>query len=370
MKIVIVYNTMEYVWYRRFFLRDLLARGHEVVAVAPFDEWKERVASLGIKCLDLRISRWGTNPFREIATLRDIYAIMRRESPDAAILYTIKPVIYGSLAARAAGVRRIFSLVTGLGYMFVEGGRFTKIKQWAARTLYRIALSVNERAFFQNPDDLELFMNAGVVDRSKTVLVPGSGVDTEHFAPGEATPEDNHFLLVSRMLWDKGIGLYVEAARRLKKRYPQARFTLLGPLDDNPNAIPAKTLEKWNLEGAAEYLGPADDIRPYLAKCSVYVLPSQYREGIPRTSLESISMGKPIITTDMPGCRETVIPGVNGFMIPPGDLDALVNAMEMFLSNPSLAAEMGVESRKLALRNFRVEVVNKLFLDAIENASP
>lgn len=366
MKILIVYNTMEYVWYRRFFLRDLLARGHEVVAVAPFDDWTVRVAALGIRCTDLKISRWGTNPLREIATIRDIYSIMRREAPDAAILYTIKPVIYGSLAARAAGVRRIFSLVTGLGYMFVEGGRFTKIKQWAARTLYCMALSLNERVFFQNPDDRSLFIGGGVVDRSKTILVPGSGVDTKHFIPSATAPDDAHFLLVSRMMWDKGIGLYVGAARRLKKMYPEARFTLLGPLDDNPNAIPAETLQEWNDEGATDYVGPADDIRPYLAQCSVYVLPSRYREGIPRTNLEALAMGKPIITTDMPGCRETVVPNCNGFMIAPGNLDALVSAMEAFLSNPSLAAEMGEESRKLALRKFRVEAVNKFFLDAIE----
>lgn len=365
MKILIVYNTMEYVWYRRFFLRDLLAGGHEVVAVAPFDDWTDRVRSLGIKCVDLRLTRWGTNPASEVAAIRDIYSVMRRESPDVAILYTIKPVIYGSLAARAAGVRRIFSLVTGLGYMFVEGGRFTKVKQWAARNLYRLALAQNERVFFQNPDDLALFTSGGVIDEAKTILVPGSGVDTEHFSPDTAPPDDDHFLLVSRMMWDKGVGEFVEAARRLKKRYPHAKFTLLGPLDDNPKAIPEDKLREWDAEGAVRYLGPADDIRPYLARCSVYVLPSRYREGIPRTNLEALAMGKPIITTDMPGCRETVVPLRNGFMITPGDTDALVTAMDAFLMDRALAGRMGAESRKLALEKFRVEAVNRSFLEAI-----
>lgn len=367
MKIMILYNTMENVWYRRFFLRELLARGDEIVAVAPFDAWTDRVRALGIRCIDLRMSRWRANPFGELGTLRYIYSVMRRERPDAIMLYTIKPVVYGSLMGRAAGVKRIFSTVTGLGYMFVDdGGRFSNIRRWAGRTLYRSALAHNERVFFQNPDDLRMFVEAGVVDRAKITLVPGSGVDTEHFTPSEDPPDKDHFLLVSRMIWDKGIGLYVEAARRLKERFPHARFTLVGPLDDNPKAIPEAKLREWQKEGIVDYVGSVDDVRPYLQRCSVYVLPSRYREGIPRTNLEALAMAKPVITTDMPGCRETVVAGSNGFIVEAGDLDALTKAMEEFLLDSCLATRMGKESRKLALQKFRVEAVNRYFLNALE----
>lgn len=370
MKILIVYNTMEYVWYRRFFLRDLLARGDSVVAIAPYDDWKEKVESLGIRCIDLPLSRWGANPLGEAVALWRLYRIMRFEAPDSAILYTIKPVIYGSLVGRFIPQLRIVSLVTGLGYMFVEAGWLGRVRQLIARNLYRVALTSNERVFFQNPDDMAVFLDRGVVGPERAILVPGSGVDTEFFKPSAAAPEKDHFLLVSRMLKDKGIGLYVAAARRLKKKYPHAVFTLMGPLDNNPAAIPLETLQAWNNEGAVQYLGPAEDIRPQMARCSVYVLPSWYREGIPRTNLEALAMGKPVVTTDMPGCRETVVPRENGFLIPAGDENALVDAMEEFLRDPSLSQRMGAASRELAVKKFRVEAVNRAFLDALSrNAS-
>lgn len=354
---------MEYVWYRRFFLRDLLARGDRVVAAAPYSEWKKQVEGLGIDCIDLRLSRWGANPFREAATLWNIYRIMRTEAPDAVIFYTIKPVIYGSLVGRFVRGVRVFSLVTGLGYMFVESGRLGHIRQFVAGMLYRIALTSNEKVFFQNPDDMSVFLDNGIVKRDRTVLVPGSGVDTEFFKPAEEQPKEAHFLLVSRMIWDKGVALYVAAARRVKARYPNARFVLLGPIDDNPSAIPIERLEAWNKEGIVEYRGAADDIRPHMAECSVYVLPSWYREGIPRTNLEALAMGKPVITTNMPGCKETVLDGINGYLIPPGDEDALVNAMTRFLEDTALVAKMGMESRKLALDHFRVEMVNQTIIE-------
>lgn len=366
MKILIFYNTMAYVWHRRFFLRDLLARGDQVIAVAPFDGWEEKVESLGIKCVELPLSRRSGNPLGEIAALWFFYRIVRSEAPDAVILYTIKPIIYGSLGVRFIPGIRIFSVVTGLGYMFVEAGWLGRFRQLIARELYRVALTSNERVFFQNPDDMAVFMDKGVIELERAVLVPGSGVDTEFFEPADEPPEEGHFLLVSRMLWDKGIAQYVAAARRLKKKYPTATFTLLGPQDEIPNSIPADVLRGWDEEGCVCYLGPVDDIRPYLRRCSVYVLPSYYREGIPRTNLEALAMGKPIISTDMPGCRETVRDGVNGFLIPPRDEDALVRSMEKFLKDRKLAPRMGYPSRQLALDRFRLDIVNRAFIDALD----
>lgn len=365
MKILIVYNTMQNVWFRRYFLRDLLKRGDEVVAVAPYDEWTEKVEALGIRCIDIGLSRWGSNPFSEAATILRIFRIVRAERPAAVISYTIKPVIYGSLAARFVPRVKIFSVVTGLGYMFVEAGLAGRFRQFFAGWLYRLALTSNKRVFFQNPDDMSLFLSRRIVGEERATLVPGSGVDTEFFAPTEGVALKDHFLLVARMLTDKGVDLYVAAARRLKRKYPQAVFVLLGPVDDNPAAIPLATLQAWDAEGVINYLGSVDDIRPEMAKCSVYVLPSRYREGIPRTNLEALAMGKPVVTTDMPGCRETVMPGINGFLIPPGDEEALERAMESFILDPSLAARMGRESRAMALKKFRVEIVNGTIIEAL-----
>lgn len=366
MKIAILYNTMKDMSSRAALLSELLDLGHQVVAIAPFDGGEERISALGVTCFDIRLSRWGVRPWRETCALAVLRGLLKRERPDAVLAFTIKPIIYGAVAARLAGVPRIVSVVTGLGFMFVDSGRFPRLKQVFALTLYRLALRFNEKVFFQNRDDMEFFLSQGVVAPSKAIRIPGSGVDTSFFSPRYGEGEEGHFLLISRMLWDKGIELYVNAARRLRLKYPKARFLLLGPLDDNPAAIPAEILERWNNEGAIEYAGGTDDVRSYLARCLVYVLPSFYREGIPRTNLEALAMGKPVITTDMPGCRETVLNGENGILIPPRNEDALVEAMESFLKDPAIAIEMGAVSRKLAVDSFRSEIVHRTIIDVIE----
>ena len=369
MKIAILYNTMNDMSSRAALLSELLDLGHQVVAIAPFDGGEERISALGVTCFDIRLSRWGVRPWREASAFADLRYLLKRERPDVVLSFTIKPIIYGAVAARVAGVPRVVSIVTGLGYMFVGSGWIPRLKQFFALTLYRLALRFNEKVFFQNKDDMELFLSHGVVAPSKAIRIPGSGVDTSFFSPRYGEGEEGHFLLISRMLWDKGIELYVNAARRLRLKYPNARFLLLGPLDDNPAAIPTEILERWNSEGAIEYVGAKDDVRSYLARCSVYVLPSFYREGIPRTNLEALAMGKPIITTDMPGCRETVLDGKNGILIPPRNEDALVEAMERFLTDPSIAIEMEAVSRKLAVERFRSDIVHRTIIDVIEGKS-
>lgn len=366
MKIAIIYNTMKDVSSRAALMRSLIKRGNTVVAIAPFDGHEELVRALGVDCIDVKISRWGTLPWSEIAVVLKLWRLLRREQPDAVLLYTIKPIIYGAIGARMAGVRRIVSVVTGLGYMFVEGAKLSRAKRTLATMLYRFAFRFNERVLFQNQDDLEYFKEKNAVSSEKIVRIRGSGVDTGYFSPREDMAEEARFLLVSRMLWTKGIGLYVAAARRLKSKYPHAQFSILGPIDDNPAAIPSEILARWHGEGAIEYVGATDDVRSYLARCSVYVLPSFYREGIPRTNLEALAMGKPVITTDVPGCRETVLDGENGILIPPRNEDALVNAMETFLKDPAIAVKMGEISRKLAVDSFRSETVNQTIMNAIE----
>ena len=204
MNVLIVYNSMEYVWHRRFFIDALLAQGHEVVAAAPYDGWEDKVAQLGIGRRNIRVWPSGANPLQDLITFRDLYRTMRAEKPDVVMLYTIKPVVYGSMAARMLGIRRVLSVMAG--------GRYDRI----CHALYWASLRFNEKVFFQNPDDLQMFTEKGVVKDKITVRVPGSGVDTQLFAPEPQAAENGHFLLVSRMLWDKGIDIYVAAARRLK----------------------------------------------------------------------------------------------------------------------------------------------------------
>ena len=223
--------------------------------------------------------------------------------------------------------------------------------------LYRSALQGCRTVFFQNPDDLELFLEKGLVEKSKTRLVAGSGVNLDHFSFSEIIPGPPRFLMIARLIEDKGVRVYAEAARLLKSRHPQAVVRLLGFIDDHPRAITKSDLEGWIRSGDLEFLGAADDVRPQLRQCSVYCLPS-YREGTPRTVLEAMATGRPIITTDAPGCRETVLDGQNGFLVPTRDPVALANAMEKFMEDDELPLRMGKISRELAESKFDVVQVN------------
>jgi glycosyltransferase involved in cell wall biosynthesis len=232
--------------------------------------------------------------------------------------------------------------------------------------LYRNAARYNKRLIFQNPDDLTMFQELNIVREGyKTTIVNGSGVDIEKFASTGNLLQPLSFLLIGRLIWDKGIGEFVEAARLLKKRYPQVRFRILGPLDGNPSAITPDHIRKWQEEQLIEYLGQTEDVRPYLEETSVYVLPS-YREGTPRSVLEAMAMGRPIITTDAPGCRETVIDGVNGYLVPVKDANKLASAMEKFIVNPELILVMGIKSRQLAIEKYDVHKVTHSMLQAME----
>lgn len=367
-KVVILGNqAFSLVNFRGPLIQVMAQKGHEVLALAPdYDrETTKRIETLGAKPVSYSLSRTGLNPVRDFLDLMKLIALLRRLKPDTVLAYAIKPVIYGTIASWIVGVPKRFAMIVGLGYAFTHSGEREPVKRQVirkiAQILYRFALPKATRVFFQNPDDLEEVVQAGLVPREKAFLLGPTGVDLEHFSPVLLVKNPVTFLLAARLLREKGILEFVEAAKRIKAKYPETRFILLGGLDTNPGAIRKGEVEKWVKEGIVEWPGHVSDVRPWLAQASVFVLPS-YREGFPRTTQEALAMARPVITTDVPGCRETVIPGVNGFLVPPRDVDALVSAMQKFILEPELIERMGQESRRIAEERFDAHKINEILL--------
>lgn len=344
---------------------------HVAAPDLPMDSpLRQRLDARGLVVHDIPLQRVGMNPWHDLRSLLHLYCLMRRVRPDFVLAYTIKPVIYGLLAAFLARVPRRFALITGLGYAFQgqadsgAGGR--GLLRSLARRLYGLALRGARGTFFQNPDDEALFRELGILGAAaRTVVVNGSGVDISEYAvsalPVLAEGEGPCFLLIARLLGDKGVREYAAAAASVKSRHPQAVFRLVGWIDANPDAIRQQELEAWTQAGVIEYLGRLSDVRPAIAASSVYVLPS-YREGTPRTVLEAMAMGRAIITTDAPGCRETVVDGDNGFLVAVRSVDELASAMERFIQDPALVQRMGARSRVIAEQKYDVNAVNASML--------
>lgn len=369
-RVVVTHNTTHYLsLHYSELLSALKAQGMEVIVIAPGDRYVASLEGKGIHCVNLALSQHGMNPAREIRSIISMGRLLRREQPDVLINISIKPVIYGSLAARFLRIPTVCSMITGLGYVFLGHGAARRLLASAAASAYRLALSSNHRVFFQNPDDARFFVERRMVGESQAMVLAGTGIDTARFSPGPAGRRDGPvgYLMVGRLLSDKGVREYVEAARCLKKGGMQARCALLGPFDDNPAAIPPSEVEQWVRDGLIEYLGEKDDVAAVLQDYDVFVLPS-YREGLPRAALEAMAMGKPIVTTDVPGCRETVEQGVNGYLVPAGDAGSLKSAMERFMTDRGLIQDMGRKSRAMAVDRFDVRDVNERIVNAIMEA--
>ncbi|WP_373331803.1 glycosyltransferase family 4 protein [Thiopseudomonas alkaliphila] len=351
--------------FRKPLLVALLSKRVEVHAAAPDLLKNQNVAlelqKLGIHIHDIPLSRTGLNPIQDFKSLFELYKLAQKIKPDAVLGYTIKPVIYGTLAAWLARVPKRFALITGLGYAFQESTDSKRsIVKKIAHGLYKLALSKSHTTFFQNPDDEQLFKKLGILKgNANTVVVNGSGVGLEDY-PLTPLPEREppRFLFVGRLLGDKGVREYAEAAQLVKQQYSDVEFDLVGGIDINPNAIKQEELDKWITDGRLNYFGQLKDVKPRIAACSVYVLPS-YREGTPRSVLEAMSMGRAIITTDAPGCRETVVNGVNGYLVPVRNSEALVEAMIKLIEKPALIASMAIESRRIAEEKYDVNIVNE-----------
>lgn len=346
--------------FRGELIKSWLEMGHTVAAAAPGDEVAEEMKALGVDYYTIKLRRSGLNPAADLWLLLNLKSLMRRIKPDYLFFYTAKPVIYGSLAAYCYRRGMVFSLISGLGYVFSNQSGKTAFLKKLIVLLYRAALKRNKLVFFQNPDDSSVFKDLNIVKAEQVIQVNGSGVDTKYFSVAPLPGEKATFLLIARMVREKGFVEYAEAARIIKRKYPQARFMIIAwSLEDTPSSLKPEELEAWQEEGIIEVYGETEDVRPFIARADIYVLPSYYGEGTPRTVLEAMAMGRPVITTDAPGCRETVIDGANGFLVPVKDSEALAGAMEKFILDPALTGRMGAESRRIAEEKYDVRKVNQ-----------
>lgn len=365
--------------FRGDLIREMLACGHVVHAIAPEGPaWvDETLSAWGARREVVALQRTRQNPLTDLAFARQVARLCQQHHPDVFLAYTIKPVVYGSLAARWSGVPVIAALVTGLGFAFmpVSGWRHALTRS-VAWLLYKAALACAHRVFFQNPDDMADFRRLGLFNRRLRVdIVNGSGINLERF-PCVPLPPDGprRVLLIARLLVDKGIREYIAAARTVKARHRDVQFDLVGPFDPNPAGIGRAEIDQAVRDGAVNYLGPQDDVRPMLRACHVYVLPS-YREGTPRSILEAMATGRPIVTTDAPGCRETVSDGVNGRLVAPRNAGALASTLESLLDMdlPALQA-LGTASRHMAEQKYDVHRVNRQLMGplglSVEPAGP
>ncbi len=355
--------------FRGKLLEAIYQQGFEIHIIAPdlayFPTEHEKLLDLGYCIHEVPMQRTGTNPIADLKTLRSIYALITKIKPDYVLSYTIKPVIYGTLAAWLAKVPYRYALITGLGYAFqnVETDSKRSIFQKLIHGLYQQALSRSHKAFFQNPDDLKLFQDLNLLkSQIPSVVVNGSGVNVTDFnilplPTNEQQQAKISFLLIARLLIDKGVREYAQAAEIIKQKHPNVEFNLVGWIDENPSAITQQELDQWVTKKTVKYWGKLTDVRPAIAESSVYVLPS-YREGTPRTVLEAMAMGRAIITTDAPGCRETVVDGDNGFLVEVKSVESLVEAMQKFIHQPELIEKMGNRSREIALHKYDVHQVN------------
>ena len=347
------------------FMSTLEDAGYEVHAAAPDDLGGagELYAREGIAFHDLKVSNQGVNPFADLKTFSSFKRLYRTVAPSVVLLNHAKPVVYGAPMARRLGTERVYVLVSGLG----TGMRGSSPKALLARTVlvpgYRAAFAASDRALFHNPDDAALCVRRNMLSADKTAVVDGSGVNLERFVP-EPLPETPSFLFLARFLRDKGLMEYLDAAARVKEAHPEARCIVAGFSDANPSALPYDHVQELADAGGLEFAGAHKDVRPLLAACSVFVLPS-YHEGLPRGVLEAMAMGRAIVTTDVPGCRETVEPGVNGYLVPAHESEDLAAAMNRFVDDPQLAARMGEQSLRMARERFDVRRVNAQMMNVM-----
>lgn len=348
--------------FRASLLADMVQKGYDVTVLVPVDTDLAALNSIGVKVIPIRVDCRGTNPRNDMALLWQLMKIYRQEQFDFIFHYTIKPVIYGSMAATITKTPYI-SVVTGLGYTFIHNGLLKK----ATISLYKLALKKAKEVWFLNEDDKNVFLEERVVSVQKAFVLNGEGINTEFFHPQPKKKEFFSFIFIGRILWDKGIGEYIDAVRLLKKRYPEIRFQILGPLGaENPAAVAPEDMRAWVNDGIVDYLGETKNVASYIANCDCVVLPS-YREGLSRILLEAASMERPIVATDVSGCREIVEDGVNGYLCKPHDVESLSACMErMYLLGNEGRAAMGKAGRNKMLKTFDDRIINAIYNEKLK----
>jgi glycosyltransferase involved in cell wall biosynthesis len=343
-------------------IKSFLNQDHEVIAIAPDDGYGQRLQDIGCEFYPLEMESKGNNPLKDLLLIRDLCSIYQKANLDIVLHYTIKPNIYGTIAAKMLGIASINN-VTGLGTLFIRESLTAKV----GKALYRFAFQFPQCVFFQNEDDRQLFIEQKLVSAHITDTLPGSGINVVDFKPEEF--KNNHtftFLMIARVLYDKGVLEYIEAIKLLKAQNIPVRCQLLGKIDTNAGlGIPPEQVQAWVEEGLIEYLGTVEDVKPIINEADCVILPS-YREGVPRTLIEAASLGKPIITTDVPGCRETVKDAFNGFLCNVKDPRDLAEKMKVMLTiGEPMLRKMGANSRQLAIEKFDVSIVIKKYDQAI-----
>lgn len=359
-------HTPSLFWFRVDLMKAMQAAGYEVVAAAqmPEADWSDRFKALGVKYRQISVARNGLNPLGDLTTLNDIKKLLKEERPDKIFAFQAKTISYGAIAAKSLGITEFYPMVAGLGSIFRGEGLKNKLVRTVMSVLYKQAFNKSKKIFFQNNDDRKMLIDAGLLKEKQIVMIHGSGVNIDKFQPTEF-PETPTFLFIGRLIKDKGVGEYLAACTKIKEMYHnRVRCLLVGPYDSNPSALKPEELQPLVDKGVLEYFGEQSDVRPYISQCTVYVLPS-YHEGTPKTVLESMAMGRTIITTDAPGCRETVKNGENGFLVPVKDVDAVIAEMQYLIERPQECVRMGAKSREMATQIFDVNRVNKTILETM-----
>lgn len=363
MKIAVLSShTSSLFWFRMDMIKDFIRNGHTVIALGsePEVDWKDKFKENNIEYKQLYVERNGVNPLKDIKTYRELNKFMKKEKPDKVFAYQAKTAVYSSIAAKLNGINEVYLLIAGLGSIFRGTGFKNKIVKTIMKIEYRVACKCSKKVFFQNNDDKNEFIRSGLIKDYKTVIINGSGVNLNKFKP-TPLPKEPTFLFIGRLIKDKGIMEYLDACKEVKKKNPNVRCLLVGPYDSNPSALKPEELQPYIDSGIIECFGEQSDVRPYIAQCSTYVLPS-YHEGTPKTVLEAMAMGRSIITSNAPGCRETVSDGVNGYLVEVKDIRGLIDKMDYLISHPEIGQKMGATSSKVAHEKYDVNIVNKMII--------
>ncbi len=363
----IVINTSWHIYnFRSGLIRALHKLGYKVVAIAPKDVYSQKLIDAGTEYSEIKMNNMGTNIFEDTKLIYSYYKVFKKIKPDILLLYTIKPNIYGSVAAKMLNIP-VISSITGLGTVFLHNNLSSKV----AKLLYKVTLKIPKKVFFENPNDKNIFLEQGFVKKEKIVLIPGAGIDTNEYIPIETIKYDEKhhekFLFIARLVKDKGLIEYIEAIRLLKLKHPNVEFAILGPYyPGNPTAVTKSEMDGWVEEGLVNYLGESDDVKSIIAEYDCVVLPS-YREGLSRVLLEAASMAKPIVTTNVPGCKDVVEHGINGFLCEKEDAYDLANKIEQIIQlTHDERLQMGRRGREKVVNEFAEPLVNKKYILAIQ----